>query len=252
MISLEAKGLTKRFGGISAVRDFSFKIKEGSITALIGPNGAGKTTVFNLITGYLSASEGKVIFKGRRIDRLPDYKIARRGIIRTFQLVRILPHLTVLDNVLVAIQAPKGESLWSGLIKTPKMREETSKNRRKALGLLELVGLSDYINQYVVNLGYGQQKLVEIARALATDPELLLLDESMAGMSHDMTQSIKELIFSLKRKGKTIFFIEHDMKVVMDISDWIYVLNYGENIAAGPPEVIKNDQKVIEAYLGSD
>lgn len=252
MILLDVRGLSKSFGGLQAVREFSFTIKEGLITSLIGPNGAGKTTVFNLITGYLPTSAGEILFKGQRIHGSPSYRIAQLGIVRTFQMVRIFPNLNVLDNVAVALKAPKGESLWGGLIKTRGVREESSRNRRKALELLEQVGLADYRDEYAVNLGFGQQKLVEIARAMATDPELLLLDEPTAGLSLDMTISMQNLIRTLKDQGKTVLFVEHDMKVVMGISDWIYVLNYGEKIGEGPPDTIRRDQKVIQAYLGTD
>jgi len=159
--------------------------------------------------------------------------------------------MTVLDNVLVGCQNPKGESTWGALLQTRGVKKEEKKNRERALKLLELVGLSLYRDQYAINLGYGQQKLVEIARALATDPELLLLDEPMAGLSTDMTFVMMDLIRTLRNSGKTIFFIEHNMKVVMDISEWIYVLSYGEEIARGTPTEIQRNQKVIEAYLGS-
>ncbi len=252
MILLETRRLSKRFGGLQAVKELSFSVKAGLITALIGPNGAGKTTVFNLITGYLPKTMGEILFKGERIDGSPSHRIAQRGIVRTFQMVRIFPNLTALDNVTVALRAPKGESPWGGLVKTRGVKEETSRNRHKALELLGQVGLADYQDELAVNLGFGQQKLVEIARAMATDPELLLLDEPTAGLSLDMTISMQNLIHELKGQGKTILFVEHDMRVVMGISDWIYVLNYGEKIAEGPPETVKKDQEVIQAYLGSD
>jgi ABC-type branched-subunit amino acid transport system ATPase component len=252
MILLEARRLSKHFGGIQAVRDFSFQIRKEVITALIGPNGAGKTTVFNLITGHLLTSAGEVVFNRKRIDGLPPHLIVQSGIARTFQLVRIFPKLTVLDNVVVGLRAPKGENLWNALFKPRGMKDETAHNREKAFHILEQVGLVDYKDQYAQNLGFGQQKLVEIARALATEPELLLLDEPTAGLSQDMTLLMRNLIRDLKEGGKTVLFIEHDMRVVMDISDWIYVLNYGEKIAEGKPEEIKRDPRVIQAYLGSE
>ena len=252
MVLLETVQISKHFGGIQAVKDFSLKVRQGRITALIGPNGAGKTTAFNLITGHLPINAGKILFKGKQIDGLPPHTIVRFGIARTFQLVRIFPKLTVLDNVIVGLQAPKGESLWGGLVKPKGMREETVRNRERALGLLEQVGLLEYKDHYAQNLGFGHQKLIEIARALATEPELLLLDEPTAGLSQDMTLSIQHLIRHLREQGKTILFIEHDMKVVMGISDWIYVLNYGEGIAEGSPEEVRNNPIVIRAYLGTE
>jgi len=247
---LETRELAKNFGGLRAVNDFSLQVDEGNITALIGPNGAGKTTVFNLLTGFLAPSGGEIRFRGRLLNGVSPYQISRMRIARTFQIIRIFPKLTVLDNVILGCQNPKGESTWGALLRTRGLKEEEEKSREKAQKLLEVVGLSQFQNQYAINLGYGQQKLVEIARALATDPELLLLDEPMSGLSADMIVVMIELIRSLRKSGKTIFFIEHNMQVVMEISDWIFVLSYGEEIARGRPVEVQKNARVIEAYLG--
>ena len=250
MVLLETKNLGKNFGGLKAVHDFSVQVEEGKITALIGPNGAGKTTVFNLLTGFLAPTDGEMWFRGKRLNGLNPCRIAQMKIARTFQIIRIFPKLTVIDNVILGCQNVKGESVWGALLRTRGVKQEEESSREKALDLLELVGLSQYQDQYATNLGYGQQKLVEIARALATDAEILLLDEPMAGLSTDMTVVMIDLIRNLQKRGKTIFFIEHNMKIVMDISEWIFVLSYGEEIARGTAAEVQNNDRVIEAYLG--
>lgn len=229
---LDLREVTKRFGGITAVNRCSLGLAPGRIYGLIGPNGSGKTTLFNCITGLEPRDEGEIHYKGERIDGLKPHQVARRGIGRTFQIIRIFPELTALENLLVVT------------------REPFDVVHRRALEILRLVTLDRLQSEYAGNLSYGQQKLLEFARVLMTDPELILLDEPAAGVNRTLLNDLLEAIRNLRVQGKTIFIVEHDMKVIMDLSEKIFVLNYGEKMAEGPPSMIQTDERVIEAYFG--
>jgi ABC-type branched-subunit amino acid transport system ATPase component len=251
LVILETKSLSRNFGGLRAVRDLALAVERGSITALIGPNGAGKTTIFNLLTGFLPPSEGEIWLAGERIDRLPPDRIARRKIARTFQIVRLFGGLSVLDNVVLGCPSPRGENLIGAFFRPPGAKAEAERNRAKARELLKMVDLAPLETRIAGDCGYGEQKLVEIARALATDADILLLDEPMAGLANDMIRKMISVIRDLQALGKTILFVEHNMHVVMDISDRIFVVNYGQEIARGAPGEIQANPLVIEAYLGA-
>jgi ABC-type branched-subunit amino acid transport system ATPase component len=248
---LETKRLSRNFGGLKAVRELCLQVEQGRITALIGPNGSGKTTIFNLLTGFLPPSEGEVWLDGQRIDAMAPDRIARRKIARTFQVVRLFGGLSVLDNVLLGCPSPSGESLLGALMRSPKARAEAERNKSRARELLGLVDLAHHEARLGEELGYGEQKLVEIARALATNADLLLLDEPMAGLSQDAVRKMVRVIRDLQAMGKTILFVEHNMHVVMDISDRVVVLNHGQEIARGTPDEVRCNNRVIEAYLGT-
>ena len=247
---LKIENVTKRFGGLVAVDDVSFDVKRGEVFALIGPNGAGKTTLFNSITGIFPPTDGRVVFEGRDIAGAKPHQAAALGIARTFQNIRLFEYMSALDNVRVGQHCRTTSKLWDSLFKTPHERREERDITDRAMELLTFVGIEPHAENYARNLAYGQQRRLEIARALATRPHLLLLDEPAAGFTPQEKVELMRLVDKILAEGITVFLIEHDMKVVMGIARNIAVLDHGELIALGPPETIRRDQRVIEAYLG--
>jgi branched-chain amino acid transport system ATP-binding protein len=248
---LAMDSVTKAFGGLLAVKDFSLSLPKGSMQGLIGPNGAGKTTAFNLITGVIPASSGTIEFEGERIDGLESYEVTRLGIARTFQNIRLFANLSVLDNVRIAYHSHAGYTLGDGLFRTKRYERKERELTEKALDFLSIFKLEDIADEIAKNLPYGQQRRVEIARALACDPGLLLLDEPAAGMNPREILELMDLIHFIKdRFDLTILLIEHQMRFVMGICEYLTVMDFGEVIARGTPKEIQANQTVVEAYLG--
>lgn len=248
---LEVSGLTMRFGGLLAVDGVQLSVQPGQIVSMIGPNGAGKTTVFNCLTGFYKPSGGKIIFDGREIQGLPGFKVARRGMIRTFQHVRLFKEMTVVENLLVAQHQHMNTSMLAGLFKTPGYRRSEREAMERAAYWLERTDLHQFANRTANTLSYGQQRRLEIARCMVTQPKLLMLDEPAAGLNPRETDDLKALIAELRDNHElTVLLIEHDMKLVMSISDQIVVINQGRPLAAGTPDEIKQNPDVIKAYLG--
>lgn len=245
-----AENISKNFEGLQVLGRVSLEIEEKQILALIGPNGAGKTTFFNILSGIYLPTEGKITFRNKNIAGLRPYRISRLGIARTFQNLRLFPQMMVLENILLGFFPATQYGITDVLFKTKRFKKEEEKDVRGAYRIADFIGLKNKENELARNLSYGEQKKLEIARALAGGPCLLLLDEPTAGMNPKETENMIDLIKCIRESGIAIMLIEHDMKVVMNISDRIAVLDYGEKIAEGPPEEIKNNEKVIEAYLG--
>lgn len=248
---LEVRNVTKKFGGVTAVKDTSFSVKPKEIYGLIGPNGAGKTTMFNIITGNYEATEGEVAFRHDVLNGLKPHQIVRRGIARTFQNIRLFKSMSVLDNVLIGFDFQARYSFFESIFRLPRFFGEEKRIKKRAMEILEYLGLQDYAEHKATDLSYGQQRKVEIARALATNPELLLLDEPAAGMNPAETKELAELIYKARDDfDLTVLLIEHDMKFVNQLCDRVLVLDYGKSIYEGKPAEAIKDPEVVAAYLG--
>jgi branched-chain amino acid transport system ATP-binding protein len=245
-----ADGIVRRFGGLTAVDVAHVEIQRGVITALIGPNGAGKTTFFNLLTGFDKPDAGTWSFGDKGLKGVPAYKVARLGMVRTFQLTKVLSRLTVLENMRVGATGQSGESLWQAMF-APLWRGQEKRNTERAMGLLRRFKLDTKKGDFAGSLSGGQRKLLEMARALMVEPELVMLDEPMAGVNPALKQSLLGHVKSLREDGMTVLFVEHDMDMVRDISDWVIVMAQGRIISEGPPDAVMSDQRVIDAYLGA-
>ena len=247
---LEIEKISKNFGGIAALTEVSLTIQRGEIYALIGPNGAGKTSLFNVITGIYTPDNGSIVFNGETMTAKKPHDMAKSGVARTFQNIRLFHSMTALENVMVGRHCRTSSGVISAVFQPPKAKAEEAAIKHRARELLDYVGIAKHINTVARNMSYGDQRRLEIARALATEPQLLALDEPAAGMNHTETNSLEELFRKIRADGVTILIIEHDVKLIMGLCDRLSVLNFGKKIAEGTPEFVKNHPEVIEAYLG--
>jgi branched-chain amino acid transport system ATP-binding protein len=250
MTMLSLQGVTRRFGGLIAVDAINLGVAPGGVTAVIGPNGAGKTTLFNMISGFQTPNAGRIVFAGRDITGHPPEAIAAAGLVRTFQLVQLFGNLSVLENIKVGCHLHTAGGLWSALLRTSRMRQAEREVEAQARELLDFVGLDASADAEASALPYGQQRLLEIARALAARPSLLLLDEPAAGLSPDETKRLSAAIRSIAERGTTVLLIEHDMQLVMNTADTVAVLDFGRKIAEGTPAAVRMNPAVVDAYLG--